>query len=404
MASRDQDPCHSKKSEVPGISSGMESLSSGPLARKPFERLIVVGAFTRSGSDEFEQRLSTFFNEVVSRVRSIFKKSEFLSLILGGGYGRGEGGVFWKDGIEYPYNDFDFYLFASNPPRWNEFRYQKQISQASKDLSQRIGVEVDFKFISLQSLRKQKVTMFFYDLLMGHKILWGDPSLFSSFTYLRDARNIPLSEASRLGMNRSSGLIFAKQKFKKSTPTQDDICFIERNIAKAELAIGDMILTALGLYHWSCLERNKRLHQMDLNFIDHKSEILRLHDEGVRFKLLPKHSLQITHELIQRFQRTSELLKVTWLWLERKRLKINFENIEQYVRWSGNKCPDTAWLKNVLLNLRDFRYSLDWKRFGRYPREHVLNTFPVLLWLDSPERSFEERSVINYQRLWSKYN
>lgn len=39
------------------------------------------------------------------------------AMVLGGGYGRGEGGVFvGQDGIEKLYNDLEFYLFCEGKP------------------------------------------------------------------------------------------------------------------------------------------------------------------------------------------------------------------------------------------------------------------------------------------------
>ena len=44
----------------------------------------------------------------------------------------------------------------------------------------------------------------------------------------------------------------------------DDADFVGRNLAKDQLAFGDVLLTAHGQYHWSCQERHRRLECLDV--------------------------------------------------------------------------------------------------------------------------------------------
>ncbi|PYL00604.1 MAG: hypothetical protein DME19_04505, partial [Verrucomicrobia bacterium] len=78
------------------------------------------------------------------------------------------------------------------------------------------------------------------------------------------AERIPLCEATRLLMNRCSGLLFARERLECAEFSPVDADFVERNLAKAQLAFGDAVLTAFGRYHWSCLERHKRLKSLKM--------------------------------------------------------------------------------------------------------------------------------------------
>lgn len=63
------------------------------------------------GSEAFNARM----HDVCLRIGEDVEKalgSNFTALILGGGYGRGEGGVVRVDGVEKPYNDLDFTLIV----------------------------------------------------------------------------------------------------------------------------------------------------------------------------------------------------------------------------------------------------------------------------------------------------
>ena len=65
--------------------------------------------YSRDGSAEFNERL----NETLLRIGDEVEQAlgnNLVTLVLGGGYGRGEGGLVVKDGKEMPYNDLDLTL------------------------------------------------------------------------------------------------------------------------------------------------------------------------------------------------------------------------------------------------------------------------------------------------------
>src|SRR3989442_3228826 len=106
--------------------------------------------------------------------------------------------------------------------------------------------------------------MFYYDLVTRHHRLWGDEALLAGCDHHRDGGRIPLYEATRLLMNRCSGLLFAKERLQRDRFTHDDADFVSRNLAKAQLAFGDAVLTVNGQYHWSCRERHQRLMNLSV--------------------------------------------------------------------------------------------------------------------------------------------
>jgi len=377
--------------------------------------------FTHNGSKEFEESFNSFLKLVVTEIKSILPSTKLQAIVLGGGYGRGEGGIYSKNGKECPYNDIEFYLVARGHPRWVEYHYLPLILEAADRLSKRMEVDIEFKIISEKQLQGSKVSMFLYDLAMGHHILWGDKDIFLRHKHLSNTKNIPLSEAMRLGMNRCSGLLFAKQRLmKQNCSSLEDVAFIERNIAKAQLAAGDILLTALGLYHWSCIERSSRLDTVKLEQIPHGKAILTQHRKGVEFKLSPWHSNKITENTRTTFDEMSELMKSIWLWLEGRRLNDDFQCVENYVFSSKFKCDENQYLKNSWLNLSALGLCSLGPKMIRYPRERLLNTFPILLWvrdcvdkqshLVRIQRQLQTNSnrwddlVHEYQHLWHRFN
>ena len=377
--------------------------------------------FTLDGNDELEEHMARTCHKVLTAVRSIVPARLFEGLLLGGGYGRGEGGVLRTEAGEHPYNDLDFYVFLRGNRLLNRRRYQAALREWGEHLSPDAGAEVEFKIISQAALRSAPPSMFYYDLVMGHRRVWGDDSLLEGCEHHRDARLIPLSEATCLLMNRCSGLLFARERLERDVFTDEDADFVNRNIAKAELAFGDAVLTFHGQYHWSCLERHDRLQRLAVNEpMPWLAAVRRHHAAGVKFKLEPqcrglkKHVLEAQHEAI------AALALPVWLWLENHRLSCRFDSARDYALSPINKWPNRSPWRNRLVNARVFgARGLFMRKAHRHPRERLLKALARLHWepraddsqieswvrdqLGTPSDAIESLTR-SYQRLWQKLN
>jgi hypothetical protein len=342
--------------------------------------------FTRDGNDALEAALARLCHEVLQGVHSIIPASRLDGLVLGGGYGRGEGGVLKTETGEAPYNDLEFYVFVRGN-RWrNERRYGAALHALAERLSPAAGLHVEFKCDSLRKLRRSSISMFTYDLVARHRILSGDERLFEGCLQHSLAATLPLAEASRLLLNRCTGLLLAKELLQSPPLTAEQADFIGRNLAKAKLALGDAVLTTFGLYHWSCLERHQRLTRLASAFPDPQlaalsTQLVQHHAAGVDFKLHPCKLQKSVAEFQQEHRDLSLLAAQLWLWLENSRLHGSFASVEDYARSRARKCPDLPVWRNPLLNLRTFGIKGALGAMGcRYPRERLFNTLPLLLW------------------------
>lgn len=378
--------------------------------------------FTLDGSDELERHLDETCRQVLDGVRRIVPERKLEALLLGGGYGRGEGGVLRTEAGGRPYNDLEFYVFLRGTTVLNEQRYRAALHDLSEKLTPASGVEVEFKILSLAKLQRSPVTMFYYDLMLGHRRLWGEENLFAGCERHREAKNIPLSEAARLLMNRSSGLLFAKERLQRVPFTAENADFVGRNLAKAQLAFGDAVLTAFRQYRWSCQERHKALNELladeDLPWLP---EVQRHHAAGMEFKLHPRRSAASSIELLEQHTELTELGLQLCLWLERRRLNRPFASARDYALSPINKCPETSGWRNRLVNLKSFGPSgLLAPGASRYPRERLFHALALLLWdattLEAPDllrliqrelrttaRSFGDL-LGAYVSLWRRFN
>jgi hypothetical protein len=391
---------------------------------QPFSSELGAGSarFTLDGSDDLERHLADTCAEVRSGVQEIIPPGKLEGLLLGGGYGRGEGGVLRTHAGDQPYNDLEFYVFARGHTWMSEWRYGQALRDLGLDLHQAAGVEIEFKIVSAARVRNSPPSMFYYDLLMGHHCLVGNDDLLAGCAHHRDAGNIPLSEGTRLLMNRCSGLLFAREKLQHEPFTADDADFVGRNLAKARLAFGDAILTAFGQYHWSGRERAERIRRIrEPESLAWWPEVRRHHAAGIEFKLHPERTA-VPHSVLE-----TELAELTalglqlWLWLEERRLGFRFASARDYALSRVNKCPETNRWRNGLVNLKAFGPAAWWRgNPGRHPRERVLHALTWLLWVkETPNDTLRLRrleselgvtpgsfaeTLASYRSVWQRFN
>ena len=348
----------------------------------PTNHRALLERFTLDGSDALELALSRTCEEVLGGILKIVPPRVLETVLLGGGYGRGEGGVLRSPEGDRPYNDLEFYLLLRGN-RWvNHKRYSDALHHLREQLTPAAGVEVELKMLTGSELRASSPSMFYYDLVAGHRRLWGAADWLSDAWHHRAARALPLSEATRLMMNRFSGLLFAREKLRHEPLSAEDADFVGRNLAKAELAFGDAVLTACNQYHWSCWERHRRFEQLaETETMPWMAQVRRHHAEGVRFKLHPSPTLLDATALRAKFTDISALALQVWLWLESRRLNRLFTSARDYALCTLNKCPETHPWRNRLVNANLFGpLPFFMPQSRRHPRERVLNALALLLW------------------------
>jgi hypothetical protein len=217
-------------------------------------------------------------------------------------------------------------------------------------------------------------------------------------------------------------LLFANSLLQRSAFGPEDADFVGRNQAKAQLAFGDVILTAFGQYHASCRERNRRLRALSAaEKLPWLEKIRGYHNAGVEFKLHPQKTLCSRDQLLARQHELVSMALQLWLWLEQRRLRQSFSSAVEYALCPINKCPETTSTRNILVNATTFGAQPSWvdKAF-RYPRERLFNALSLLLWEPSTMRQpdllhgvqaelvthasgFDEL-IGAYQNLWRRFS
>ena len=368
--------------------------------------------FTIDGSAALESYLAATCKKVLTGIKSLVPAAKLDGIALGGGYGRGEGGVLKTAAGDQPYNDLEFFVFIRGNAILAERKFRHPLHELGESLSPDAGLEVEFKVLTLEKLRRSAPSMFYYDLVAGHRWQLGDDALLAGCEHHRDEAKIPLHEATRLLMNRCSGLLYSAERLARKNFSEAEADFVGRNLAKAQLAFGDVLLAANGQYHWSCRERHARLAKLSGAENLPLADLVGHHKTGLEFKLHPTRSAESREVLSARHAELSALGKQLWLWLESKRLGTKFSSPRDYAFSETNLCPETSSLRNRLVNFRAFGAS------GlvccRYPRERVFRALSLLLW---EQNEFGKvRSILRtdaadfaglvaaYENLWRRFN
>ena len=210
-------------------------------------------------------------------------------VVLGGGYGRGEGGIancgnvemsnngnaemgiaegnaaldngcFHNSTIPQLSNDLDFFAITEEDAPEAEVvpAIAAALEPVSKKWTRELGVDVDFAVKTPWRLKHDEERLMVQELLRGHFDVAGrkGEELFAGIR-LVDAAELPWSEAARLLMNRGMGLLLAKEEIAGGgAPASGQASdFINRNINKCVLGAGDARLIAQGAYRWKAEDR-----------------------------------------------------------------------------------------------------------------------------------------------------
>lgn len=353
--------------------------------------------FASHASDHF----NAWMREVVTQIAGDCETTlgrDLVALLLGGGYGRGEGGVVRKEAREQPYNDLDFTLVVrrrrrdlAGPLRAISHKYEKVL-----------GIDVDFsRPLTLYDIQNWPHILMWQDLLNGHHVLSGPADILQANAPPALNEPLPAIEATRLLLNRGAGLLWAL-RILRGHQSAPDPTFLPRNYYKAALALGDALLIACGHHHVRCDARLERFTELARS--GKLIEIPDMHDlytRAVAFKLRPDEAFG--EEMGEPAMRAmGELWGKVFLHVENLRANRGWRSVDEYIadtriREIGQN-QFTKWPGNILRNLRLGRLS------ARYPRETLYRSLPGLLGLTSGAAADWPRAGHEFLRIWGKFN
>jgi len=209
------------------------------------------------GSAEDEEKVLEILERSTRKIVEKVGTRDCDAVVLTGGFGRGEGAV-KRNGEEpgAPFNDLDLLLIGARA------RVSASVLRELKNSLPRIaGTDfVDVGYLHSSEFRKAAPTIFLYDLRNGSRVIWGDEAVLEKIPSFSSSE-LPMSEATRLFLNRGIGLLYAYLLLARGEARH----VLEKTAAvawsKTVLAAGDAKLLQRRIYHWSYVERMKRIEE-----------------------------------------------------------------------------------------------------------------------------------------------
>lgn len=346
--------------------------------------------YTVAGSTGFHRWLARRFDDLAADVRSALG-DRLLALVLGGGYGRGEGAVVRAGGRERPYNDLDLVVVVKSTRGVS--RCLEPVARRHREL---LGIDVDFaRPLTPGDVARWEPRLRWHELVHGHIVLAGDAGLVDRLAPVDVRAPVPLHEAAPLLLNRGAGLLWA-DRIRRGLEPAPDPDFVRRNAFKALLAVGDAYLIAHGALrpgHRGRLERLRAIRsRLPAAIAD---RLLAWYARAVTFKLTPDRLPPGEAA----FGPAESLWATSFLDLESRRHGVAFASAPAYAAWDAPREPLT-FARRCRFLIGNLRYGL-WS--ARAPRESLYRELPVLIGPEADDADWDRRSA-RFLELWRRVN
>nr|WP_319472970.1 hypothetical protein [uncultured Sphaerochaeta sp.] len=346
--------------------------------------------YSYAGSDIFETFLGTTLKNLGGQIAQGFE-THCLAVILGGGYGRGEGACVVHEGEERPYNDFDLFVVTDQA-----MNIPQAVHDVRKAYEQQLGIDVDIgKPLPYTSLAKLPHTLMWQDLLDGHKVIYGETDILKKAMSKSMMQPLPKREAARLLLNRGSGLLQAMKE--TQVKRSEDPDFIRRNYQKCALALGDALLISASVYKPPLVCRREQI--MLLSQLP-SPQIRDLYQHASDFKVQPDDSYSEPSK--EEIQKMADLWVQVFLQTEQERTNRSWKDIYAYAKDGFIREPLQHTPPLLARNLaKQARLGkLSW----RYPRERLYGMLGILLFEGNTDNKTWQEKVESFLRVWKTCN
>lgn len=322
---------------------------------------------------EYSPEIETLLDNAVKSIRAEIESGEEAEnikfIVLGGGYGRGEGGVRIEGGKPPRiYNDLDFFVIAkdSADPRKIDSFFKK----ISKEWTEKLGVDVDFGPAATATYIQKRLHMLMWrEMVLAGNVIFGDSESFKKTFALNADAPLPQCEIFKLLFNRYYGLFLASLKLSAKELNESERDFVARNINKAVLAAGDALVFDSLEFKFSSADKLEALKSLDCP--PAAQDIAKAYEDALKFKRNPDCSADA--------KILSERLKSA------KRLCVGVLDF----MFSRKTAKETPWqkLKNLRKNLKSAKY------FAKLPVPRPLFGSPAISMLRALKKFLSEETI-----------
>jgi hypothetical protein len=174
-----------------------------------------------------------------------------MNIIIYGGYGRGEGSWILDDQDKCnPYNDYDILIIVE------KIDQGIRLTEFAEKIREEIGIRwIDLGVKTVLELKTLGPSIFNYDLKFGSTVIYGEPDILDFIPFI-DPNRLPLREVETLYFTRLWTLLGSLDERGLSIAREgENVRFFRNQMAKAILAVVDVMLLSVGKYHPSYRKR-----------------------------------------------------------------------------------------------------------------------------------------------------
>lgn len=246
--------------------------------------------YTARGGVAAERRITEALEAATAALERALPQDAMRSVVLLGGYGRGEGGVITVAGEERPHNNFDLLVITrgSTPPE----SLSKLATTALTSVEATFDIDIDVGAIAEKSLRRAPCMVMWYDMRFGHRTLLGDRDFVPSLEQMSLERVLPW-DVRNLMVNRGTLLLINQLLIARGNLTESDSRAVVKHMMKAIIGYGDALLFSRGAYHWSYEEKGRRMRART----DIAPAFQTLYDEAIEFRFRPDYAAYASRDL-----------------------------------------------------------------------------------------------------------
>ena len=318
------------------------------------------------GGPELNARLSQLVDEIRNVFNTILAPSDFRAVVMLGGYGRGEGGVEWRDGIAHPHNNLDFLIIFNSVPTDRQNQLREQADAALQSLRESYDIGIDISSTTVSKLKRSPSLVMWYDMRFGHKTIVGDTDFLPNQDQFRLDR-VPAWNVRDLLVNRGTLLVINDLAIASGIEHNDTRRMIIKHAVKAIIGYGDALLYFLGDYDWSYAEKQRRMQRRT----DVSADFRKVYDEAMEFRFQPNYDNFRDHDLGQWMEELREYFAPIHLQCESLRLGKSNLNWDSYfdaalnaALWQDASRP-RAWAKKARNILRSTTPGIGTSLFSR---------------------------------------
>ena len=342
--------------------------------------------------------------DVVVREVCALLGNRLQAIVLVGGYGRGEGGVY-KDGASYRLvNDLDLLVFVRG---YLSGRAGARLNQQLKALGRRLkptaaGIkQIDLTVANTLALRFAPNLVVHYEVAHGHQVISGAVNL-SKIMPRYDPRKLDPIDGAIYFFSRGSGLLLPALYF--ATGNLDNPEFQQNfqiEIQKACQAMGDALLLLTRQYHYSYRERLARFERLDTRSIPPMPEglldrVTPLYKEATRKKLRPSFQWEGEQEMVEQWFRVRAVFGDFFRWYESVRLGRDFDSWMAYsdhIRERGMGEPLSIRFRTMVRSMLERIVSPGKPSTLPATRSYRLSVMPLLLFALGPDLSVKKDAI-----------